>query len=260
MPFLTLLFGALAAFLGLFDGQGAGGDGAAGSGDASGGTSAGGSGDQGGSGQGAAGAGGDAAGGGTDAGRTGDAGDGQAPAQRGTQLTDPTQLQRELDEARRQAAGERQKRTDAETQRAQALDAFKPIAKLLGFDTGEEPDAAKLQAALEETQGQLRAERVNNAFFRIAAQVGADPELTLRYLRGGNELNDLDPSKDDFEATLKTIVQAAVTSTPQLKAAAPQAGGGAFDGGSLGGGQPSEPEDLAGLVTQRVAQQRRAQA
>lgn len=243
MPLLTALFGILIAALGLFDTNGGGDAGDVG-GDASGGS-------------------GDSArnGGADDAGVAGAAagdgadGDGQDPAQRGTKLTDPAALQREVDEARRQAAAERTKRTDAETARNQALEAFKPIAKLLGFDTGQEPDPAALQQKLEQTQAELRAERVNNTFYRVASQVDANPELTLRYLRGGNELSDLDPSADDFEATLKTIVQAAISSTPALKAT-PQAGG-SFDGGARGGGTPAEPDDLAGLIAQRVGQQRR---
>ena len=245
MPLLTALFGILMAALGLFDTNGggdagdAGGDAGDGSGDSARNGGAGDAGDA-----------GAAAGDGDGA-----DGDGQDPAQRGTKLTDPAALQREVDEARRQAAAERTKRTDAETARNQALEAFKPIAKLLGFDTGQEPDPAALQQKLEQTQAELRAERVNNTFYRVASQVDANPELTLRYLRGGNELNDLDPSADDFEATLKTIVQAAISSTPALKAT-PQAGG-SFDGGARGGGTPAEPDDLAGLIAQRVGQQRR---
>lgn len=249
MPLLTALFGILMAALGLFDGNGSGdagegaGDGAA-SGDGAAGDSAP-------NGRAAAGAGGEAAAAG-DAG--GEAGEGEA-AQAGTKLTDPSKLQSALNRANAQAAEERTKRTKAETDRTQALEAFKPIAKLLGLDTGEEPDPAQLQAKLEETQAALRSERVNNTFYRVAAQVDANPELTLRYLRGGSELNDLDPDNSEFETTLKTIVQAAISSTPQLKAA-PQAGG-SFDGGARGGGTPAEPDDLAGLISQRVSQQRR---
>lgn len=186
------------------------------------------------------------------------ASDGQAPAQEGTKLTDPTELQQALNRANAQAASERNKRQTAETRATQLAEAFKPIAKALGLDAGGEPDPAQLQQKLAETTAQLRAEKVNNAFYRVASQVGANPELTLRYLRGGNELADLDPAASDFEATLKTIVQAAIDSTPALKAA-PQAGG-SFDGGPRGGASPAEPEDLAGLIAQRVTQQRRAQA
>jgi hypothetical protein len=259
MPLLIALFGALMAALGRFspDGGGGGDAGAGGDGAGSGsgvdsarnagGTGDGGDGDGDGAGEGDGNGDGDGAGAGE--------GDGQDPAQRGTKLTDPAALQRELDDARRQAAGERTKRTDAETARNQALEAFKPIAKMLGFDTGEDPDPAQLQAKLEQTQAALRAERINNAFYRVASQADANPELTLRYLRGGNELEGLDPDKDDFEASLKAIVQAAISSTPALKAA-PQAGG-SFDGGARGGGTPAEPDDLAGLIAQRVSQQRR---
>lgn len=247
MPLLTALFGILMAALGLFDGNGSGDAGDAGG--------------EGGSGSGDGSAGDPPAGDPSARNAEGDPAEGD-PAQRGTKLTDPAKLQQEVDEARRQAAAERQKRTDAEkartdaeTARAQALEAFKPIAKLLGLDTGDEPDPAQLQTKLEETQAALRNERVNNTFYRVASQVGANPELTLRYLRGGNELNDLDPEKGDFEATLTTIVQAAISSTPALKAT-PQAGG-SFDGGARGGGTPAEPDDLAGLISQRVSQQRR---
>lgn len=250
MALLIALFGALMTAFGLFDGNGSSDAGGTGGDSGAGGQS--GSGDAGGD---------DSArnGGAGDGGQgdgTGDAGDGQDPAQRGTKLTDPVALQREVDEARRQAAAARTKVSEAEASRNQALEAFKPIAKLLGFDTGEDPDPAALQTKLEQTQAALRAERVNNAFYRVASQVDANPELTLRYLRGGNELEGLDPEKDDFEANLKAIVQAAVTATPALKVT-PQAGGGSFDGGPRGGGAPAEPDDLAGLIAQRVGQQRR---
>lgn len=253
MPLLIALFGALMTALGRFspDGGDGGGD-AGGSGD-------GGAGD--GSGQGAGGdsaRNGGAAGG--DAGGEGDGSDaaGQAPAQKGTKLTDPAELQEALNRANAQAAAERTRRTTAETERQQALEAFKPIAKLLGLDTGDDPDPAQLQKALADTQAALRTERITNSITRLASQEGADPELTLRYLRGGNELDELDPAAEDFAASLKTIVQAAISSTPALKAA-PQAGG-SFDGGARGGGTPAEPEDLAGLVAQRVSQQRRTGA
>lgn len=249
MPLLIALFGAVMAALGLFDGEGAGGEGGNGgaapvAGGAPPNDSA----------RNAAGAGERAPAAGGEG--EGADGDGQDPKQDGTKLTDPTELQTALNRANAQAAAARTRATTAETDKKQALDAFKPIARLLGLDTGEEPDPAQLQAKLEQTQAALRAERINNAFYRVASQEGANPELTLRYLRGGNELDDLDPEKSEFAATLKTIVQAAISSTPALKAS-PQAGG-SFDGGARGGDTPAEPDDLAGLIAHRVSQQRRS--
>lgn len=159
----------------------------------------------------------------------------------------PEQLQARLTKARRDAKSakgmgkaEREKREAAERQ-------LSAIATALGLKP-EDNDPEKLQAALSTTQVELRQERVENALYREAVKQGAKPEHLLRWLKGGGELADLDPSSDTFKSDLRQLVTDTLEEQSDLKAApgAPGGAGAGRSGGEFGGaGTKSLDERIA---------------
>lgn len=232
MALLNLLLLPILAALGLFDANGdAGGSGASGDaggsgdgGNAGGGTQAGGrtAGEQGGASSGAASGSGSAS-----------AGQGATPPpapQQGTSLQDVEKLQRELNEARGEAA----------KYRAAGL---RTIAQALGIELPAEKDdddqkgaIASLQKEIDTLRSEARTNAIEAAFERTIAKLGAKPVLTRRYVAA--QIEALDPKADDFASKLEQIVQAAIDEEPALKAAqAASRSGGEFNAGANGGSE-----------------------
>lgn len=146
-----------------------------------------------------------------------------APAQKGTKITDPAVLQAELDRARADAARERaraKERADkAALQAAETAtsDLTRKLAAALGV-TEDEPDAEKLGQELTQTRDENRRLRVELAI-RQAAN-GADLDLLIPFLRGNGSLDGLDPSAEDFANTVRGVVSSVLEDHPQLKAGA----------------------------------------
>jgi hypothetical protein len=140
-------------------------------------------------------------------------------------------------QANDQAANERVKRREAEDQMKAMRDAFAPVLKAMGIELpGAQVDPAQLTREVESWKAKYRDERVGNAIQRVATAEGAKPELMLRYLKGGDELANLDPDSNEFEAQAKAVVQAAIAAEPTLKAAqdAPRRSGGDHSAGAEG--------------------------
>ena len=124
---------------------------------------------------------------------------------------------------------------EAEDRNKALLTALRPALDVLGIKVeGAEPDAGELAKQVETWQNKYKQERVGNAVHRIATELGAKPNSVMRYLRGGDELSELDPEADTFEQELKSVVQRALTDEPGLKVApaAPPRSGAEFNGGS----------------------------
>ncbi len=140
-------------------------------------------------------------------------------------------------EAKQKADREAMYRTrakEAETKTQNVVKALTPLFIALGIKVeGAEPDPNELAKQVETWQNKYKQERVSNAVHRIATELGAKTGSLMRYLRGGDELSELDPEADNFEQELKSVVQRALTDEPGLKAAAapPPRSGAEFNGG-----------------------------
>lgn len=236
MALLNLLLLPILAALGLFtDGDGgsggAGGDGGTGGGVSGG---AGGSTDAGAGGQGDGGT-------GSGSGSGGGAGGNTTPPQQGTSLEDVARLQRELDEARRDAGKYRAAGIQAI---AQALGIELPKAK---GDEGQEAALSQLQQEITNLRTEARENAIAAGLERVFTKLGANPRVARPYI--DRKLKDLDPKADDFGTKLEKIVQEAIDEEPALKA--PQVArrsGGEFNGNGASSGESEDPTKLAAMV------------
>jgi hypothetical protein len=112
-------------------------------------------------------------------------------------------------------------RTQAKEQAAQEAktEFAQKIAAALGITPeGQAPDPAALQSQIVEREGQLRRERIENAAYRRAAGLGANPDLLLDSNAFLTAVHQLDPTAADFATRLDAVVSSAVTTNPLLKA------------------------------------------
>lgn len=165
----------------------------------------------------------------------GESGDG-APAAEGGEGSGEPSDDSAAQKASREAAKSRIKAKEAEESKAKLLTAMRPLLDQLGIKVeGLDPDPTELTKSINEWKGKYLKERVSNAIQRQAVALGARPEALTRYLRGGDELGELDPEGDQFEQELKAVVQRALSEEPGLKvAAAPPPKSGAEFNGSTG--------------------------
>src|SRR5688500_17296557 len=166
----------------------------------------------------------EAAGGAGGAGGGGPAGGGGEPAGR-----------REAKQRADREAKLRLRARDAEERNSKLLTALRPALDALGIKVeGADVDPAELTKQVDTWKGKYMAERISNAVHRQAAALGARPDALMRYLRGGDELSELDPEQDNFEQELKSVIQRVLTDEPTLKVApaAPPRSGADFNGGS----------------------------
>lgn len=127
--------------------------------------------------------------------------------------------------SRRATAKELETKLSEAEQRQQAqMDA---IAKALGLKEDDSPPdpeqltkqltAAQEQAAQRETE--LRTLRVERAAERAAREHGADVDTLLDSRSFASKLADLDPTADDFAATVSDLVKTTVDSNPKYRVA-----------------------------------------
>ncbi len=129
-------------------------------------------------------------------------------------LQDVKALQAELKRVRNEAA---KYRTDRKSDKA-AMDKLRvQIAQALGIEA-EDATPDKLAKELSDARGQLRKERIENQFTRLASTLDADPELTLAYMEHKGMLKDLDPSDEDFADELASRIKQALKANQKLKA------------------------------------------
>jgi len=132
----------------------------------------------------------------------------------------PEWAQKELTRARNEAAKNRNKakenKEQAESEKTQML---KNIAKALGLADDETPDPDKLSAQLTASQAEARERAVELAVYRAAGTAGADPDALLDSRTFINKVKNLNPSDDNFSASVAEAIAAAVESNPKLKVA-----------------------------------------
>lgn len=129
-----------------------------------------------------------------------------------------TKLEKELSDARKEAAGYR-------TQSKGALaEIRKALAPLLGIeDVADAPaDAASLLAKLQERDAarekQLREYQVSNALQSAGVKHGADMDLLIPHLRGSAALEKLDLTAETFAKDVSEMVKGLLEKNPKLRA------------------------------------------
>jgi hypothetical protein len=115
---------------------------------------------------------------------------------------------------------------------------------------GDEQAAAAHKKAVEDMETKLRDRDIKDAIRDEADEQGANFRLLHGSLLSSNALSTLDPTADDFAATVKTLVQATIEKEPLLKKG--QAPG--KSGGDFGGGGPSDekPKSLEDAITAKL--------
>lgn len=147
----------------------------------------------------------------------------------------PEAAQKIIRDARKEAADHRAAK-NAETERVQA------ILKAAGIDTGDEDPVKALEATrteLGEKGDALYDAQIKLAMVDACETAGTDRRLTTAVLALDGKLDDLDPTADDFKATLAALVAEAVKTDPKLKAVQAAAASGVS---STGG--PGESADI----------------
>lgn len=168
-----------------------------------------------------------------------------APAQPATDQL-PEWVQKELSQARTEAARYRTERNSEREGKSTLENQIKAINKALGLES-EGPDIDGLQKTLADRENELRTLKVESAFAKAAKAHDADEELTLAVLTRKGLISSLDPSSEDFTKQLDAAVKAEVENNPKLKATqvAAKSGATGFNGN---GGRSTEPVDLGSAL------------
>lgn len=179
---------------------------------------------------------------------TTDATESAQDATQGDGITDPEVLRSELSKVRQEAA---KHRTTARTagERVTALETqLASIGKALGLES-DDPDPNALTTELENVRNELKKERLQNRFSRVATATNADADLTMAYLSHRGQLADLDPEADDFEQQLTQAVKAALEANPKLRQGdTPDRAGAEFGNGTSDGKTRSMNELIRGAI------------
>lgn len=171
---------------------------------------------------------------------------------------DPKALSPEAQEYIRSqiAAADQKARTTSKANAAkEATEALtSKLAQALGLAPDQSRDPEALTKQLTESQREARMLRIERAIELAARKSDADEELVTAVLLRGGRLAKLDPTADDFGASVAELVKSAVEANPRLRATpavpAPAAVGGATStamagpgaaaaqGGGTGGSEP----------------------
>lgn len=177
-----------------------------------------------------------------------------APA--GTPSAREQQLEKDLEAARKEAAGYRTQN------KGQLAEIRKALAPLLGLEPGTEPpaDAAALLAQLQQRdtkrEQQLRELQLSNALQSAGAKHGADMDLLVPHLRGSAALEKLDLNADTFAKDVSELVKGLLEKNPKLKASQAPARSSVDPGGA----PPAVPQltraQLKGMTPEQIMEAR----
>lgn len=148
--------------------------------------------------------------------------------------SDPVKAEAEIKRLRRESGNARTqaKQTAADEARQELA---QTVGKALGLVQDETPpDPAALATAAQEATNRANQATVELAAYKAAGAVGANPAELLDRRSVASQLDNLDPTAEDFDAQVAAVVKKAVTDNPQLLAQAPVAGASSTDhaGGS----------------------------
>lgn len=128
------------------------------------------------------------------------------------------EVTKELQRVRQQAAKYRTER-NADREKLTVLESqIQGIARALGVGgDGQKPDPDALSKQLANVQTELRQERMQNAFHKLATKHKADADLAWAYLNSSGRLSEIDDDSNYTEA-LEPLLVAALKERPKLLA------------------------------------------
>lgn len=166
------------------------------------------------------------------------------------------QLEKDLEAARREAAGYRTQN------KGQLAEIRKALGPLLGLEPGAEApaDAASLLAQLQERDNkrekQLRELQLSNALTAAGAKHGADMDLLIPHLRGSAALEKLDLSSENFAKDVSEMVKGLLEKNPKLRATQVAARSTVDPGGAPANVPQLTREQLKGMTPEQINEAR----
>lgn len=153
----------------------------------------------------------------------------------------PAWVQKELREARAEAARFRTEKNAATEQVSAEQARVAAILKAAGInaDGEEQPDPEALASQLEERGTELWSTKVELETFRAASKHGVRPEALTDSVAFWEAVGELDPSDPEFAAGVDAAIAAAVKANPALKTPT-----GASRSGADFTGAPSSPPNI----------------
>lgn len=117
-----------------------------------------------------------------------------------------------------------------------------------------DPDALVKSVTEErdQTLQELNALREQVAVNNAATKAGVDPDVALRFLRGGNDLADLDPTADDYNARVAEKVTAVAEAYPGMRTQVVPKSSGDAPTPSNQGGPKITHDDLANMTAEEI--------
>lgn len=117
-----------------------------------------------------------------------------------------------------------------------------------------DPDALVKSVTEErdQTMQELNALREQVAVNNAATKAGVDPDVALRFLRGGNDLADLDPTADDYNARVAEKVTAVAEAYPGMRTQVVPKSSGDAPTPTNSGNHKVTREDLANMPAEDI--------
>lgn len=147
----------------------------------------------------------------------------------------------------------------ANKQQQAEMDAFKhAMLKALGVDEQGETDPEELvkqaearAADMEARYNQMSAQYALSEAVRAA---GADPDLTIPFIKGGDKFHALNPTDEDYNAQVAQLVADTVEAVPKLRATtvAPSSGNAANHAGTAAESGKITREQLEKMTPQEI--------
>lgn len=147
----------------------------------------------------------------------------------------------------------------ANEQQKAEMDSFKnAMLKALGVDEKGETDPEELvkqaearAADMEARYNQMSAQYALSEAVRAA---GADPDLTIPFIKGGDKFHALNPTDEDYNAQVAQLVSETVEAVPKLRATtvAPSSGNTANHAGTAAESGKITREDLEKMTAEEI--------
>lgn len=129
------------------------------------------------------------------------------------------------------------------------------IAKAIGGDTDEatpEQLVEEAQQKQQEAEGRYRELQQKLALHDAIRVAGADPDLAVPFIRGGDKFATLDPSAEDYEAQVAALVAETVEEYPKLRAQVAPPTSGNTSTPSENSTKQYTREDLKGMSAEEI--------
>lgn len=163
-----------------------------------------------------------------------------------------SKLNQEAAKWRNQFREQEKANADLQTQ----FDQFRQsIAKAIGGDTDEatpEQLVKEAQQKQQEAEGRYRELQQKLVLHDAIRAAGADPDLAVPFIRGGDKFATLDPSAEDYEAQVAALVAETVEEYPKLRAQVAPPTSGNTSTPSENSTKQYTREDLQGMPAEEI--------